>query len=563
LVVDELPTVVAVDTNKSKSAAQVVSPPMVILGRIDAESSHFYRLQTAPGQRLTIEVLARRLGSPLDPLLHIYDAKTQRELIHLSADDTPGLQGDCRLVHTFSQAGEYLIEVRDSTWRGGADFHYRLRIADCPGVTTAYPLVVQRGQTASISFTGPGGENVPPVKISAPADVGQETLWVSPRYRVGAVGGWPVPVLLDEAPQFSENEPNDTATQAQQLPVPSGVSARFEKNGDLDYFRIHAKKGQKLAAVARTFEFLSPADVFVRILNAKGNELARSNPSQAVARAEWTVPEDGDYWIVCEHLNYRAGPNEVYHLAVQAHNGDFTLSCGIDRVALAPGGRTALVVGVNRLDGWNGPIELQVLGGGVVQGATTVPAGQNFAILPVDIRPGTPLGVYPFRVQGRARIGEQMIIRHGFFLNLFQAGWGNMSHPPLDLAGVCVAAAVRLPYTVAVQTEPATLPQGQNGKLIFTATWEKEALADIAVAPVFLPPNITTTPPTLPKGKTQAVAELKVAANAAVGAHHLLFHSSTKIGGKEYVVLTPASLQVIEPAKGGHKQAPQPVPKKQ
>ena len=75
----------------------------------------------------------------------LHDAKTKRELIDLYADDTPGLQSDCRLTHTFKDAGEVLVEVRDTTYRGGADFFYRLRIGEFPGATTAFPLAVQRG----------------------------------------------------------------------------------------------------------------------------------------------------------------------------------------------------------------------------------------------------------------------------------------------------------------------------------------------------------------------------------------------------------------------------------
>ncbi|MCS7022474.1 MAG: hypothetical protein NZU63_11670 [Gemmataceae bacterium] len=563
LVVDELPVVSANEANRNKSSAQAVAVPVVVLGRIEAESSNFFKITVAAGQRLTLEVLARRVGSPLDPLIVLHDAKTQRELIHLTADDTPGLQGDCRLTHTFSQAGDYLIEVRDSTWRGGADFHYRLRIADCPGVTTAFPLAVQRGAKASIGFAGPGTEALPALAVPVPTDPTVETLWVAPRYGQGGCRGWPVPVRVHDWPETVEQEPNQTPLQAQSLPVPGGVSARFDKVGDLDHFRVTARKGQKLAALARTFEFQSPCEVFIRILNAKGNELARSNPSQPTARAEWTAPEDGDYIIVCEHLNYRGGANEVYHLCVQPVVGDFTLSCVLDRAEAPAGGRLTMLVTVNRLDGFNGPVELQAVGTDLLQGTSTIAAGQNFALLPLEVRPGTPPGVYPFRVQGRATIGGQTVTRYASCLDTLKAGWANMSHPPLDLAGLCAAGVIQPAFHLTVRADPPTLAKGHNGKLHFLATRDKGVEADIAVAAVYLPPNLTVAPPAIPKGQTQATAEIKVAPAAPPGTHPLLFRANSKIAGKDYAVYAPTVLHVTEPPKEAKKESAPADAKKQ
>ncbi len=548
-VVDELPVVTEAENNRSKATAQFLTTPVVVLGRTDAESSDFFKIAVQAGQRLTFEVLARRLGSPLDPWMVLYDAQTQRELIHLTADDTPGLQGDCRLTHTFTQGGEYLIEVRDSTWRGGSDFHYRLRIADCPGVTTAFPLAIQRGQSGSIGFTGPGAENLPPVPVQAPADVTVEAISVAPRYAQGTVPGWPVPVALHDWPETIEHEPNNTPDQAQRLPLPGGVSARFDKVGDMDYFRISAKKGQKIAVIARTFEFRSPCEVFLRVLNAQGNELARSNPAQLPARAEWTASDDGEYVIACEHLNYRGGVHEVYHLTVLPVRGDFTLRCPVDRLEAPAGGTTAILVAVNRMNGFNGPVELHVVGSPALSGAITLPAGQDFTFLPISIREGTPLGAYPFRVQGRATLADQPVIRHALFLDQFRSNWANMSHPPLELAGICALAVVEPPFSVVAQAQPPSLTKGQTGKLLLSAKREKNAEGDIALTPLYLPPNITAAVKAIPKGQAQVDTELKVAPNAALGSHPLVFQASSKIGGKDYQLLAPTVIHVTEPSK--------------
>ena len=94
----------------------------------------------SPAGHRGIEVLARRLGSALDPTLIVHDAKTGSEVPSLYRDDSPGCQTDARLTHVFKDAGDFVIEVRDSTHRGGGDFWYRLRVGDFPSAITPMPL---------------------------------------------------------------------------------------------------------------------------------------------------------------------------------------------------------------------------------------------------------------------------------------------------------------------------------------------------------------------------------------------------------------------------------------
>ena len=78
--------------------------------------------------------------------------------------------------------------------------------------------------------------------------------------------------------------------------------------------------------------------------------------------------------VACEHLNYAAGPNEVYHLAVTPADPDFAVTLGLDRVDAPAGGVGLLpVTGVARLNGFAGAVELTVVGDDL-SGSLTVPA---------------------------------------------------------------------------------------------------------------------------------------------------------------------------------------------
>jgi hypothetical protein len=554
-VVDELPAVAQADGNRTPQTAQPVPVPCVVTGRCDAETSGFYKVKVAAGQSLTFEVLARRLGSPLDPVILLHDAKTHRALLDLYVDDTPGLQSDCRLTHTFKEGGEFLVEVRDTTYRGGPDFFYRLRIGDFPGAVTAFPLAVQRGQAAAVGFAGPGVADVPPVTVKAPADPGLTAIHVVPK-RASGVAGWPVPVLLSDWPEMVEQEPNDEPAKANKLPVPGGVSAKFDKPKDVDHFAIAGKKGQKLVAAAQTYELNTPTEVLIRVLDPKGAEVARSNPAQPAARVEFTPAADGEYVLACEHLNYLSGPNEIYHLTVRPVAPDIEITLALDRCELPPDGGTAVMATVNRLNGFAGPVELSVGGDPALSGSTVLPAGQTIAFVPVLVKKGTKAGGYPFRIQGRITADGQTAIRYGTLVDAVKANLGGIPNPPPDLLGGCVAAVVeKPPFTLTLTPEPARVEKGKAGKVLIEAS-RAAADGDIAVAPLYLPPNVTAAAAKpIAKGQTKGEIGLTLAPAAAVGNAPLIFRATTKAGGRDYAFTPPpVMVDVIEPKKEAPKK---------
>ncbi|HEV3437701.1 MAG TPA: hypothetical protein VG122_10100, partial [Gemmata sp.] len=490
-VVDEFPVVAETETNRTKETAQVVSFPVVITGRSDTEASDYFKVKVTAGQTLTFEVIARRLGSPLDPIVLLHDVKTNRALLELYADDTPGLQSDCRITHTFKEAGEFLVEVRDTVYRGGPDYFYRLRIGEFPGVTTAFPVAIQRGQTAKVGFAGPDAADIPSVNIKAPTDPVLAAVYATPK-RPSGVGGWPVPVLLSDWPEIIEQEPNDEPAKANKLPVPGGVSAKFDKPHDVDHFAIVGKKGQKLVAAAQTYEINTPTEVLIRILDAKGTEIARSNPTLPAARVEFTPSADGEYVIACEQLNYLAGPNEIYHLTVQPVTPDFDIVLALDRCEAAAGNGTAVMATVNRLNGYAGPVELSIVGDVALSGSVTLPAGQTFAFVPLLVKAGTKPGAYSYQVQGKITANGQPVVRFGNLMDLVKTNLGGMSNPPPELLVGCAAAVVEKPaFALKLTADPTSMEKGKAGKVAIEATRGEGSDGDIAVAPLFIPPNIT------------------------------------------------------------------------
>lgn len=554
-IVDELPTVAETDANRTKDTAQVVPVPVVVTGRTDAEASDFFKVKVAPGQTLTFEVLARRIGSPLDPIVVLHDARTKRELVDLYADDTPGLQSDCRLTHTFKEGGEFLVEVRDTTYAGGPNHFYRLRIGEFPGATTAFPLAVERGKTTKVGFAGPGTADILPVTVRASANPGRSALSVTPK-RTGGVSGWPLPVRLSDWPESVEQEPNNEPAKANPLPVPGGVSARFDKGGDVDHFAIAGKKGQKLVAAALTYEVNSPAEVLIRVLDAKGAEIARSNPAQQAARVEFTPAADGDYIVACEHLNYLSGPNEIYHLSVRPVAPDFDIILTLDRYEAAASNGTAVLATVNRLNGYAGPVELSIVGDDALSGKVTLPAGQAFTFVPLLVEPGTNPGAYTFRVQGKAIIDGKEVVKFGTLTDAVKAGLGGMPNPPPELLTGCVVGVVEKPaFTLELTADPERVEKGKAGKVVIEALRGEGFDGDIAIAPLFVPPNVTPAAKPIPKGQTKADLGLTVTPAAAAGPTPVVLRATAKVGGKDVAITPPpVIIDVTEPKKAEPKK---------
>ena len=410
--IDDLPQVNAEAAARKKETAQAVPIPSVVIGKADQEQTDYFKVSVKAGQRLSFEVLGRRLGSAFDPQISLVDARTGREVAY--SNDSPGLQSDARLTHTFKEAGDYLVEVRDVTYRGGPDFHYRLRIGDFPCATTPVPMAAKRGSKVAVHFAGPNVEGVAPVEVTVPTD---PTVTVAAG---GAEGGERAVRLAGVAVRQRPRRADGAGAEqraGQGQPPPGAVrrDGRFEQKGDLDHFVFAAKKGQRYAIEARTQEYHSPTEVYMVLKDAKGGQVAASNPAVG-QRIDYTAAADGDYALAVEHLHYWGGPAETYHLTVVPYEPGFDLSIALDRWDVAQGGTLSLPILLTRRD-YTGPIEVSVAGHPGISGRLTIAAGPQPA-------PNVPAGNSAHLGQARRAGGATRPDRPGQGDDQRQAGRG-------------------------------------------------------------------------------------------------------------------------------------------
>ena len=537
---DQLPPVPKKPDISKKESAQLLAPPCVVTGTIANEASDFFRVALKAGQTITFEAVARRTGSPLDPTLILRDAKSGQELPGLYAEDTPGLQTDARITHTFATATEVIVELRDSTYKGGPEHAYRFRVGNFPNAMTAFPLAVEAGKEVAVRAAGPDARALP----AKPA-AGNFT----PRLADGPPG-WAVPVAVSAHPELVEQEPNNDIKQANRVPVPGGISASFATKGDLDYFAFAGKKAQKLEVVADTVLLNAPTEVYLRILDAKGAELAKSDPMKPTAKVEFAPPADGEFFAVAEHLNYQYGPTEVYHLTIRPLVPEADVSVGLDRFDLpADGASVVPITGLAKLNGFNAPLTLTFAGIEGVTGTLTIPAAaiptpQAPLYMPILCAKAKP-GAYTVRILAGtkpATAGE-----------IAKATFANLPNLPPEWAAQLVAVVVAKPLATLQVTRTAPT------KLKVTAT-RREGFADeIVLAALVAPPGVTVKVKPIPKGANDV--ELDVATDPKTAAAGTLILRGT---AKDRTFTTaplpvPVSVPVVPPpAPAVKKVAPPP-----
>ena len=75
--------------NNETKTAQAIAAPCVVVARADAELTDYFKVNVKANQRLSFEVLGKRLGSAFDPQITLIDA-AGNEMPGGFSNDAPG-----------------------------------------------------------------------------------------------------------------------------------------------------------------------------------------------------------------------------------------------------------------------------------------------------------------------------------------------------------------------------------------------------------------------------------------------------------------------------------------
>ena len=278
--------------------------------------------------------------------------------------------------------------MRDTTYRGGADYFYRLRIGEFPGATTAFPLAVQRGKTAKVGFAGPGTADIPPVTREGPDRPDASRRSTSPRSGPAASSGWPVPVRAQRLTRVGRAGAEQRAGEGEQAagarrrvgevrarpatsttsPSPARRAQKYAVDGD-DLRDQLAGRGAHPRARRRR----------ARSSAAATRRSSRRRRRVHARRPTATTSSPASTSTTC------SGPNEMYHLSV------VPVDAGLHRHARPrplrgrrPAAARRCWRPSTRLNGYAGPVELSIVGDAASERqGRRVPAGQTIAFVPL------------------------------------------------------------------------------------------------------------------------------------------------------------------------------------
>ena len=139
----DFPNVVKTDPDQNQDfahAGTAASLPVAFNGiLIQPKEVDYFKFEARQGASLYVEAWARRLGSPIDTVLIIYDSKGNQLLY---GDDYGG--PDSFLHFRPPADGEYYVAIRDFLNRGGPLAAYRIEITESqPSCTIAIPNASQ------------------------------------------------------------------------------------------------------------------------------------------------------------------------------------------------------------------------------------------------------------------------------------------------------------------------------------------------------------------------------------------------------------------------------------
>lgn len=160
--VDPWPEWTEEEPNDTPQSAAPLTPPLIVNGRIASPGDvDVFRFEGRAGEEVVAEVMARRLGSPLDSLLRLTDGGGQVLAWNDDHGDREGvLQRDLGLLTHAADSylrvrlpreGTYFLSLADAQHHGGESYAYRLRLTppqpDFELRVTPSSLNVRAGQT--------------------------------------------------------------------------------------------------------------------------------------------------------------------------------------------------------------------------------------------------------------------------------------------------------------------------------------------------------------------------------------------------------------------------------
>jgi hypothetical protein len=398
-----------------------VTLPCTVNGQMASGEVNRYRFEGRKGQRLVITTCARELVPFIadavpgwfQPVLSLFDANGKEAAY---ADDYRFNPDPC-LFYEVPQDGEYVLEIRDSLYRGREDFVYRITLGELPFITSLFPLGAQAGAPVKPEIKGWNLQDTQLSPVPDGAGPGIHYLAVN---KQGLISNR-TPFVLDTLPECFEREPNNNPATAQLVSLPVIINGRINQPDDWDVFKFVGKSNETVVAEVQARRLGSPLDSVVKLTDERGTLLAFNDDHEDLAAGLNThqadsyfmakLPADGTYYVHIGDTARQGGEEYGYRLRLSAPRPDFELRVVPSGLALRAKSTGTLTVYAQRKDGFGGPIKLGLKDPPAGFSALPVTLGETQTVGRLTVKAALVAAPEPITLSilGRAKIADQEV----------------------------------------------------------------------------------------------------------------------------------------------------------
>lgn len=411
-VIGNLPEFIEVESNSTLSTAHSIEIPITLNGQIHGERDlDYYEVQLQSGEVIYGEVLARRLGSKLEPTVAIFDAEGKQQTYQEDA-----LGDDLLFAFKAKATGSYFIQVGNVSFHGTPSHVYRINLTHKPVAPYTFPVGAPAGIPTKFRFQamdGEGGTLTINRELTLDGEpnslqtISDDSLANRPVVRILTQEAELVTTLTHRQVPAIELKVGQTA---------NGIIAPFSK----DLFKLNVTDRSPLDLVVHAPSQSSAASlILLNIKDEQGKLLTKTklNPTSNSIKASHHLanPQPGVYYVEVQSLggirsDHRLGS---YQLDISAATPDFSLTSARDCITVTQGTSLEIPIQLNRRGGFNGPVKLSVTGlpEGIVIENDMIAEGANTTKLKFTLPENEPSTRHEIHIRGEAMINDEAVSR--------------------------------------------------------------------------------------------------------------------------------------------------------
>ncbi len=557
--VGQFPRVDEAEDNSTFEQAQVVPTPVIVEGSSAGSDVDHFKFAGKKGQKIVVDAQCSRIGSGVDPQIRLTTAG--RKFVE-SADDTPGLVTDARLVAVLPEDGDYVIELSDSKYQGGGRPVYRLLIGEIPIASEIYPIGGRRNETIGLELRG--GTLNETVTLASPLAAEPLSDIFRPRLTLpdGRDVEIPAPLSLSDLPEI--REPADSAAAPVRGAAPVVFNGRIDPAADEDRFVLSVTPGQTLRIRVEASDEGSALDGTLQILGANNAVLATAEdtvspalPVRGVRRpATITVPDPSldfavpagvtEITLAIKDLIGRGGVGFPYRILVEPVVPAFQLILNESQITVPKGNTVSLGVTLQR-QGYNGPVTVALpeLPVGLTARPLTIPEGGAGGLFTLTAAKDANFGPVDLKVVGTGQGPAGPIVEYGQKNNVY-ALQGTLPVNSMTQNGLPSASGTPLP---AALEAPETIEavHGYNGTVPLKVARDAGADGALALALLTPPPGVTVAG-TIAEKAPEGAATINTPIESPVGPTNIVLTAKGKLGPAEITLTAPVvRVSIVRP----------------